>query len=152
LRLAPNQDQPIGNDRFYRVIQEMTGQRRELHRRGRPRKWDDEGVRPPHNVHQMVPCRVDDTRKRDLAQRRKGAEKKRKREGEEKRAGNIEQCAFFLCASASLRLCASFFLSSLCASLLLPHCMGFDIILRPYPSDAASKLDSSANSWRPQAS
>jgi putative transposase len=41
LRLALNQDQPIGNDRFYREIEAMTGQRRELRRRGRPRKQGD---------------------------------------------------------------------------------------------------------------
>jgi len=51
LRLALNQDQPIGNDRFYREIEAMTGQRRELRRRGRPRKQveqpsaDDSGQR-----------------------------------------------------------------------------------------------------------
>jgi hypothetical protein len=33
--------QPIGNDRFYREIEAMTGQRRELRRRGRPRKRDE---------------------------------------------------------------------------------------------------------------
>jgi putative transposase len=38
LRLALNQDQPVGNDRFYREIEAMTGQRRELRKRGRPRK------------------------------------------------------------------------------------------------------------------
>ena len=42
LRLALNQDQPIGNDRVYRDIEAMTGQRRELRRRGRPRKRDEE--------------------------------------------------------------------------------------------------------------
>ena len=42
LRLALNQDQPIGNARFYREIEAMTGQRRELPRRGRPRKRDAE--------------------------------------------------------------------------------------------------------------
>ena len=41
LRLALNQDQPIGNDRFYREIEAMTGQRRELRQRGRPRKRDE---------------------------------------------------------------------------------------------------------------
>lgn len=41
LRLAINQDQPIGNDRFYREIEAMTGQRRELRKRGRPRKPDE---------------------------------------------------------------------------------------------------------------
>jgi putative transposase len=42
LRLALNQDQPIGNDRFYREIEAMTGRWRELRRRGRPRKRDEE--------------------------------------------------------------------------------------------------------------
>ena len=41
LRLALNQDQPIGNDRFYREIEAMTGQRRELRKRGRPRKQEE---------------------------------------------------------------------------------------------------------------
>jgi putative transposase len=38
LRMALNQNQPIGNARFYGEIEAMTGQRRELRRRGRPRK------------------------------------------------------------------------------------------------------------------
>jgi putative transposase len=42
LRLALNQDQPIGNDRFYREIEATTGQRRELRKRGRPRKQDEQ--------------------------------------------------------------------------------------------------------------
>ena len=41
LRLALNQDQPIGNDRFYREIEAMTGQRRELRKRGRLRKPEE---------------------------------------------------------------------------------------------------------------
>ena len=41
LRLALNQDQPIGNDRFYREVEAMTGQRRELRKRGRPRKPEE---------------------------------------------------------------------------------------------------------------
>ncbi|SDX35989.1 hypothetical protein [Thiocapsa roseopersicina] len=41
LRLAINQDQPIGNDRFYREIEAMTGQRRQLRKRGMPRKQDE---------------------------------------------------------------------------------------------------------------
>jgi putative transposase len=41
LRLALNQDQPVGNDRFYLEIEAMTGQRRELRKRGRPRKRDE---------------------------------------------------------------------------------------------------------------
>jgi putative transposase len=36
-----NQDQPIGNDCFYREIEAMTGQRRELRKRDRPRKHDE---------------------------------------------------------------------------------------------------------------
>ena len=43
VRMALNQDQPIGNDRFYREIEAMTGQRRELRRPGRPRKSKDGG-------------------------------------------------------------------------------------------------------------
>ena len=42
LRLALNQDQPIGNDRFYREIEAITGQRRELRKRGRPRKQEEQ--------------------------------------------------------------------------------------------------------------
>jgi putative transposase len=42
LRMALNQDQPIGNSRFYTEIEAMTGQRRELRKRGRPRKKADE--------------------------------------------------------------------------------------------------------------
>jgi putative transposase len=38
LRVALNQDQPIGNDRFYAEVQAMTGQKRELRKRGRPKK------------------------------------------------------------------------------------------------------------------
>ena len=38
LRMALNQNQPIGNPRFYAKIEAMTGQRRELRKRGRPRK------------------------------------------------------------------------------------------------------------------
>jgi putative transposase len=37
-RMALNQDQPVGNSRFYAQIEAMTGQRRELRKRGRPRK------------------------------------------------------------------------------------------------------------------
>jgi len=40
--MALNQDQPIGNDRFYLAIEAMTGQRRALRKRGRPRKGKDE--------------------------------------------------------------------------------------------------------------
>ena len=38
LRMALNQNQPIGNRPFYAEIEAMTGQRRELRKRGRPRK------------------------------------------------------------------------------------------------------------------
>jgi hypothetical protein len=38
LRMALNQDEPAGNDRFYGEIESMPGQRRELRKRGRPRK------------------------------------------------------------------------------------------------------------------
>ena len=40
LRMALNQNQPIGNRRFYADIEAMTGQRRELCKRGRSRKTD----------------------------------------------------------------------------------------------------------------
>jgi putative transposase len=42
LRLALNQHQPIGTDRFYREIEAMTVQRRQLRKRGRPRKQDEQ--------------------------------------------------------------------------------------------------------------
>ena len=42
LRMALNQNQPIGNERFYAQIEAMTGQRRALKKRGRPRKTNDE--------------------------------------------------------------------------------------------------------------
>jgi putative transposase len=46
LRMALNQDQPIGNDRFYREIESMTNQRRELRKRGRRlRKPEDDRFR-----------------------------------------------------------------------------------------------------------
>ncbi len=38
LRVALNQNQPIGNSRLYAEIEAMTDQRRELRKRGRPRK------------------------------------------------------------------------------------------------------------------
>jgi putative transposase len=41
LRMALNQDQPLGNSRFYAEIEAMTGQRRELRTRGRPRKNEE---------------------------------------------------------------------------------------------------------------
>ncbi len=42
LRMPLNQDQSIGNDRFYREIEAKTGQRRELRKRGRPPKRKDD--------------------------------------------------------------------------------------------------------------
>lgn len=45
IRLALNQSQPLGNERFYQHIQQMTGQRREVKPRGRPRKASEgEGI------------------------------------------------------------------------------------------------------------
>lgn len=41
LRMALNHNQPIGNPRFYAQIEAMTGQRRELRKRGRSRKQQD---------------------------------------------------------------------------------------------------------------
>jgi putative transposase len=37
IRLALNQNQPLGNERFYAKIEQMTGVRREIKARGRPR-------------------------------------------------------------------------------------------------------------------
>jgi hypothetical protein len=37
-----NQEQPVGNDRFYRELEGMTRQRRHLRKRGRPRKQDEQ--------------------------------------------------------------------------------------------------------------
>ena len=37
IRLALNQNQPLGNERFYARIEKLTGQRRETRPRGRPR-------------------------------------------------------------------------------------------------------------------
>jgi REP-associated tyrosine transposase len=41
IRLALNQSQPLGNERFYQHIEKMTGQRREGKARGRPRVRSD---------------------------------------------------------------------------------------------------------------
>ena len=43
IRLALNQSQPLGNERFYQHIEQMTGQRREGKPRGRPRVAKDDG-------------------------------------------------------------------------------------------------------------
>ena len=40
IRLALNQNQPLGNSRFYAKIEAMTGQRREAKPRGRPYAQD----------------------------------------------------------------------------------------------------------------
>ena len=50
IRLALNQNQPLGNSRFYAKIEAMTGRQRELRPRGRPRKQRDE--RPAHDAEQ----------------------------------------------------------------------------------------------------
>ncbi len=44
LRLALNQNQPLGNSRFYAKIEKMTGARREAKPRGRPRVNAEEGA------------------------------------------------------------------------------------------------------------
>ena len=44
IRLALNQNQPLGNSRFYAKIEAVTGQRREAKPRGRPRVRQDESV------------------------------------------------------------------------------------------------------------
>ena len=41
LRLDLNQNQPLGDSRFYAKVEAMTGQRREPKPRGRPRKQND---------------------------------------------------------------------------------------------------------------
>ncbi len=46
LRMALNQNQPIGNQRFYDQIEAATGQRRELKKRGRPRRRKDDESLP----------------------------------------------------------------------------------------------------------
>jgi putative transposase len=49
LRIALNQNQPIGNQRIYAQIEAATGQRRELKRRGRPRQpKDDDSISAGH--------------------------------------------------------------------------------------------------------
>ena len=50
MRLALNQNQPLGNSRFYAKIETMTGQRREAKPRGRPRVEHDESA--AHNAGQ----------------------------------------------------------------------------------------------------
>ena len=42
IRLAPNQNHPLGNERFHTKIEKMTGIRREAKPRGRPRGEDEE--------------------------------------------------------------------------------------------------------------
>jgi putative transposase len=42
IRLALNQNQPLGNERFYSRIEKLTGQRREARPRGRPRTLEGE--------------------------------------------------------------------------------------------------------------
>jgi putative transposase len=44
IRLALNQNQPLGSSRFYAKVEAMTGQRREPKPRGRPRKQEDESL------------------------------------------------------------------------------------------------------------
>jgi putative transposase len=44
IRLALNQNQPLGNSRFYAKIEKVTGQRREPKPRGRPRVTLDESA------------------------------------------------------------------------------------------------------------
>jgi putative transposase len=47
IRLALNQNQPLGNGRFLDEIERMTGQRRAARPRGRPRTEATEGGPPP---------------------------------------------------------------------------------------------------------
>jgi putative transposase len=50
IRLALNQNQPLGNSRFYAKIEAMTGQRREAKPRGRPRVHNEDA--PAKDVEQ----------------------------------------------------------------------------------------------------
>ena len=50
IRLALNQNQPLGHSRFYAKIETMIGQRREAKPRGRPRVEHDESA--SHNAGQ----------------------------------------------------------------------------------------------------
>ena len=52
LREARHQNQPVGNSRFYAEIEAMTGQRRELSSRGRPRK--NEAMEAPTDRGQLT--------------------------------------------------------------------------------------------------
>ena len=51
IRLALNQTQPLGNNRFFDAIEQATGERREAKPRGRPRKPAPD-VAPDHNPKQ----------------------------------------------------------------------------------------------------
>lgn len=44
IRLALNQSQPLGNSRFLAKIEKVTGMRREVRPRGRPRVAPDDGI------------------------------------------------------------------------------------------------------------
>ena len=44
IRLALNQNQPLGNERFYARIEKLTGQRRKAKPQGRPRASSDEAA------------------------------------------------------------------------------------------------------------
>lgn len=52
--LALNQNQPLGNDRFYAEIEAVTGQRLEPRKRGRPKKRPAED-RPRDRRQQELP-------------------------------------------------------------------------------------------------
>ena len=54
IRLALNQNQPLGDSRFYAKVEAMTGQRREPKPRGRPRKEPDTST-PPDAVQGKLP-------------------------------------------------------------------------------------------------
>ena len=48
IRLALNQNQPLGNNRFYAKIEKLTGERREAKPRGRPRVPRDDNPDATH--------------------------------------------------------------------------------------------------------
>ncbi|MGB5832142.1 MAG: hypothetical protein WBG92_09160 [Thiohalocapsa sp.] len=53
LRMALKQDQPIGNERFFVEIEMMTGQRRILRKRGRPRKPREDDAKAEEGQRQL---------------------------------------------------------------------------------------------------
>jgi putative transposase len=53
IRLALNQNQPIGNERFHKKIEKVTGIRREARPRGRPRLKTDSSTAVPEGQREL---------------------------------------------------------------------------------------------------